>query len=113
MCVNGAVLDRGAADWFVEELDLDDVPVCPACLLELAWKIRDGRPLHPSTLGRVVSWVWPEIEDAVRAAAVRARMREVDGAEAALGDLAARGERSPLARAVVERLAERLARELA
>lgn len=93
-------------------LDLDDVPTCPLCLMELAWKIRDGERLSPGLVARTADWVWLESGKAVREAVVRARMHEVPFAEDALRDLDERGFRSGFARAIVCRLARELAVEL-
>jgi len=106
------MLDRARAEELVDALALDEVPACPACLLELAWKIRDRETLHWQTVGRTASWVWPEIEGPLEAAVIQARMREAPFAEDALADLRERGYRSPLAPAVVLRLAHALADEL-
>ncbi len=106
-------MDRRAAQEFVRELDLAALPACPMCLFELAWATYEGKRVHPSTVTRTVNWVWLEIEDALRAAVVHARMREVPGAEDALHDLDRKGARSALVRAVVVRLADLMAEEIA
>jgi hypothetical protein len=56
--------------------------------------------------------VWPEIESAVHAAVVAARIREAPHAEQALDDVEERGRRGLVARRVVPALARRLADEL-
>jgi hypothetical protein len=93
-------------------IDLDGVPTCPLCLLELAWKIRDGERPSPGLVARTADWVWLESGKAVREAVVRARMQEVPFAEEALRDLDETGFRSGFARAIVCRLARELAEEL-
>jgi hypothetical protein len=95
-----------------ETIDLDGVPTCPLCLLELAWKIRDGERPSPGLVSRTADWVWLESGEAVRSAVVRARMQEVPFAEEALRDLDEGGFRSGFARAIVCRLARELAAEL-
>jgi hypothetical protein len=80
--------------------------------MELAWELREGRRPSGRLVARTVSWVWPEMEDSLKAAVVQARMRELPGAEDALHDLDARAWRSPIVRVVVERLARRLAAEM-
>ena len=56
--------------------------------------------------------MWADIREAVGAAVVEARMREVPHAEDALRDLAERGPRGIVAHHVLGRLAEALADEL-
>jgi len=94
------------------EIDLTGVPVCPACLLELAWKIRDGdKPSH-GLIARTTDWIWMESGDAVKDAVLRARMEERPFAEEALRDLELNGWRGKFAEAVVLRLAQGLAEEM-
>lgn len=93
-------------------IDLDGVPTCPLCLLELALKIREGERPPSGLVARTADWVWLESGEAVREAVVRARMHEVPFAEAALRELDERGFRSGFARAIVSRLARELADEL-
>jgi hypothetical protein len=104
------MLKEEEATTLVDRLRLDRVPSCPLCLLELAWAMREGR-VTSALVRRTTSWVWPEIEDGVRAVLVAARMREVPHAEDALHDLE-RGTRGLLARQVVTALAWRLCQEL-
>ncbi len=106
------MLDKARADQLADALALDEIAACSLCLLELAWQIRDGCAPHWQTVARIADWVWPEIAGALARAVVDARMRELPFAEDALRDLRERGHRSPLARAVVLRLAEDLAQEL-
>lgn len=106
------MLER-AARALATEIDLDGVPTCPLCLLELAWEIRDGRTPSRGLVTRTVDWVWMESGEAVRAALVRARMQERPFAEEALRDLEVNGWRSGFAEAVVWRLANELADEIA
>lgn len=101
-----------AAAQFAQAIDLTGVRTCPLCLLELAWKIRDGERLHPSTVTRVADWVWHESKDDFKRAVRRARMLEVPGAEDALRDLEVNAWRGPYFRALVARLAGELADEL-
>ena len=105
------MLTEQAAAEVVESLELEAVPVCAMCLFDLAWTMHTGKPDHG--LGRrTCSWVWPEIEGAVRAAVVAAQMREVPHAEEALDDMTKRRGRGVVARRVVTVLARRLADEL-
>jgi hypothetical protein len=95
------------------EIALTGVPVCPACLLELAWKIRDGdKPSH-GLIARTTDWIWMESGDAIKEVVVRARMEERPFAEEALRDLELNGWRGKFAEAVVLRLAHELAEEMA
>ena len=105
-------MDKRHAEAFADGLDLGRIPACPMCLFELACLIADGKKPHPSTVGRVADWTWEEIEPELRAQVVRLRMREVPGAEDALHDLERRSFRGALARVVVTRLAELMAREM-
>lgn len=94
------------------EIDLDSVPTCPLCLLDLAWEVHQGRNPSRALVTRTVDWVWMESGEVVKEAVVRARMEERPFAEEALRGLEARGWRSGFAEAVVWRLARRLADEL-
>jgi hypothetical protein len=101
-----------AALQLASEIDLDAVPYCPACLLELAWEITDGRKPSRGLITRTVDWVWSESGEAVRALVVQARMQERPGAEAALRDLELNGFQGRFAETVVLRLAQELAEEI-
>jgi hypothetical protein len=101
-----------AALQLASEIDLDDVPHCPACLLELAWKINDGEKPSRGLISRTTDWVWSESGEAVRVQVLKARMQERPGAEAALRDLELNGFRGRFAEAVVLRLAHELAAEI-
>jgi hypothetical protein len=104
------VLALGALQ-LAAEIDLDGVPTCPLCLLDLAWETRQGTPSR-ALLKRTTDWVWIESGEAVKALVVRARMREVPFAEEALRDLELNGGRGRFAETVVWRLACELAEEL-
>jgi hypothetical protein len=106
------VLDKTRAEELADGLDLAGVFACPACLLEAAFEIRAGRTPHWQTLARLADWVWPEMEESLFAAVVEARMREVRFAEEGLRDLRDHGDRTAVARAVVLRLAQRIADEI-
>jgi hypothetical protein len=92
-------------------IDLDDVPHCTLCLMELTEELRHGRTPSPALVRRTVDWVWMESGEAVRAAVVRARLEQHPFAEEALRDLDINGWRSGFAQAVVLRLARELADE--
>jgi hypothetical protein len=94
------------------EIDLDGVPTCPLCLLDLAFKIHEGRKPSRGLVSRTGEWVWLESGVAVRERVVRARMEERPGAEAALHDIELNGFRGRFAEAVVLRLAHELAEEI-
>jgi hypothetical protein len=106
------MLDKRRATDFLDQLDLDNVHGCPLCLLELAREMREGRDPSTGSVQRTAPLVWPEIEIALRLAVVEARMAEVPDAEQALDDLDTSAWRSPLVRAVVTRLAQRLVDEM-
>lgn len=103
---------QAAALQLATEIDLDGVPTCPLCLLDLALEIQQGRQPSRALVTRTVDWVWMESGEAVREAVVRARMQERPFAEEALRELELNGWRSDFAEAVVWRLARRLADEL-
>jgi hypothetical protein len=107
------VLANEAAEALADQLDLDALPACPLCLLDLAFVIERGDRPHPSTIQRVTWMTWEEIESELRDQVVELRMKEVVHAEEALKELEERTFRGRLARVVVRRLAERMADELA
>jgi hypothetical protein len=67
---------------------------------------------HWQSVARVVDWTWAEMEESLFAALVDARMREVRFSEEGLRDLRERGHQTAVARAVVLRLAERMADDI-
>jgi hypothetical protein len=103
------VLDKTRAEELADGLDLDHVFYCSACVFEVAWPIHTGETPHWQTLARVADWSWTEMEESLFAAVIEARMREVRFAEEGLRDLQKRGHRTAVVRAVVLRLAERMA----
>jgi hypothetical protein len=94
------------------EIDLDGVPTCPLCLLDLAMELQRGEQPSRRLVSRTVDWVWMESGEAVREAVVRARMEERPGAEEALYDIELNGWRGRFAEAIVVRLAHQLADDL-
>jgi hypothetical protein len=105
------VLALGALQ-LASEIDLDGVPTCPLCLLDLSWQIHEGRTPSRALIKRTTDWVWMESGEAVKAAVVRARMEEIPFAEEALRDIELNGFRGRFAETVVWRLACELAEEL-
>lgn len=103
--------ERTAAE-LIDSIDLDSLGACPLCLFELAWQLQEGRVPSRGLVSRTSDWVWLEIEDSLRQAVVRLRMREAPHAEDALYDLELNGSDGVLVRAVVVRLAFGLAAEL-
>jgi hypothetical protein len=93
------------------EIDLDGVPYCTLCLMDLTEEFRHGRKPSRALVKRTVDWVWMESGKAVRAAVVRARMEELPFTEEALRDIDTKGRRSGFAEAIVLRLAHELADE--
>jgi hypothetical protein len=89
------------------DLDLDDIPICLACLSFVSMAIDGGdeRDVR-GQLNRITPDLWAEgLAQPARLALGRARERGVAGAEAALADLEKRGGRSLTAQAIVYRLA--------
>jgi hypothetical protein len=89
------------------DLDLDDIPICLACLSFVSMAIDGGdeRDVH-GQLNRITPDLWAEgLAQPARLALGRARERGVAGAEAALADVEKRGGRSLTAQAIVYRLA--------
>jgi hypothetical protein len=103
--LNEVVLSERTAVEFIDELDLDRLGACSMCLFDLAWTLREGRRPTHGLVNRTADWVWLEIEESLKAAVVKARMREVPHAEDALYDLELNGWEGILVRAVVLRLA--------
>jgi hypothetical protein len=106
------VLSEQTAAELIDELDLDRLGACSMCLLDLAWTLREGRRPSNGLANRTADWVWLEIEDSLKSAVVRVRMREVPHAEDALYDLELNGWEGILVRAVVLRLASEMADEM-
>jgi hypothetical protein len=94
------------------EIDLDGVPTCPLCLLDLAWEIKHGLTPSRALVRRTTDWIWMKSGDAVKEIVVRARMEEHPFAEKALRDLELNSWRGRFAETVVWRLACELAEEL-
>jgi hypothetical protein len=89
------------------DLDLDDIPICLACLSFVSMAIDGGdeRDVR-GQLNRITPDLWAEgLAQPARLALGRARERGVAGAEAALADVEERGGRSLTAQAIVYRLA--------
>jgi len=87
--------------------------VCPACLFEVAWDRAHGdERAQRSSYAVFAPNLWLEgLGETVRRALVVASHDGAPGAAAALTDLDARGLRSGIFRAVVNRLADQLAQE--
>ena len=101
------------ADAFARALDvqLDDVPVCLACLSFVAFAIDTG---DEREIRRWTREMTPDLWDdglavPMKLAVERARRCGIYGAREALADLELHGSRSPTARAIIRRLAEQLA----
>jgi hypothetical protein len=89
------------------DLDLDDIPICLACLSFVSMAIDGGdeRDVR-GQLNRITPDLWAEgLAQPARLSLGRARERGVAGAEAALADVEKRGGRSLTAQAIVYRLA--------
>ncbi|HZC30270.1 MAG TPA: hypothetical protein VE261_02055 [Gaiellaceae bacterium] len=88
------------------ELDVDDVPICLACLSFVSFAIDSGdeREIRRWTMTMTPD-LWEEgLALPARLAVERAAARGVAGAADALAELRARGPRSRVARAIVRRL---------
>jgi hypothetical protein len=92
------------------DLDLDEVPICLACLsfVSMAIDSRDEREIRGWTI-KMTPDLWDEgLALPARLAVARAARRGVTGAGEALSELEQRGPRSRIARAIVRRLAGQL-----
>src|SRR4051794_26148534 len=89
-------------------LDVDDLPICLACLSVVTMALDEGDPRAiDAAIERMTPDLWAEgLEQPARTALRRGRERGVPGAEAALLDVNANGARSEVARAIVRVLAE-------
>lgn len=101
------------ADAFAHELDLelDDLPICLACLsfVSIAIDSGDEHEIRRWTT-KMTPDLWEEgLALPTRLAVERAHRRGVANAAEALADIDQRGPWSPVARAVVRRLGEALA----
>jgi hypothetical protein len=106
------MLDRQrAADLAAKlDLDVDELPICFACLGIVASALDHGeeREIRGRTL-QVTPDLWEEgLALPARLALERARARDVKDAERALADLDRAGPRTTIARAIVRQLAHQL-----
>jgi hypothetical protein len=94
------------------DLDLDEVGICHACLsfVSFALDAGDEREARSATF-RMSRDLWCEgLALPVQAALERARRRGVPRAAAAIDEVAHRGHRTAVVRAIVRRLAAELSR---
>jgi hypothetical protein len=108
------VIDWKAAECIVDRLDLNTIPACPLCLLELAWAMHENRPKNAiaAKLTTTCDWVWMEIDAEVEARLARLGMRGVPHAAEAARDVRINAWRSRVVRVLVARLARRMADEM-
>ena len=108
------VIDWKAAEAIVDRLDLDTIPACPLCLLDLAWAMHESRPRNEiaGKLTTTCDWVWMEIDSEVEARLARLAMRGIPDAAEAARDVRLNAWRSRVVRVLVARLARRIADEL-
>jgi hypothetical protein len=111
-CFDGVMLDRRrAADLAVElDLDVDEIPICYACLGIVASAIDRGdeREIRSRTL-QMTPDLWAEgLAQPARLALQRARARGVQDAELAIAEIETTGSRTTIARAIVRQLALQL-----
>jgi hypothetical protein len=93
------------------DLDIDDLPICLACLSFVSFAIDSGdeREIRRWT-NRMTPDLWAEgLALPARLALERAERNGAAGASEALADLRSRGPRSNIARAIVRRLGADLA----
>jgi hypothetical protein len=108
------VIDWGAADDIVDQLDAESIPACSACLFELAWAMHERRAGHEleRALRTTCDWVWLEIDVEVRARLARLEMRGVPHAADAARDVRLNTWQARVVRILVSRLARRMADEI-
>ncbi len=107
--------DRKRADAVAARLDLDpEVGICLARLSIVAAAIEHGRSGEiQGAVVRMTPILWEEGLEGPAVAAVRvARDRRVPGAAEALADVESKGARSPMARAIVKYLADKLVAQM-
>lgn len=92
------------------DLDVDDTPICLACLSFVCMDLDSGDNRKiAGTITRVAPDLWAEgLALPVRMALARARECGVVNADHAIADVEDRGFRSAVVRAIVRRLAEQL-----
>jgi hypothetical protein len=106
-------LSQLRADALVRELDLDlDSGICHACLSFVSFALDDGDPGEiRRQLRQMTPNLWLDgLEEPALAAVRDANDRGVADARSGLVDLERSGGASPIARAIVRRLAEELSR---
>ena len=114
MWLTARVLPWPVVHRLADRIDLDALPACPLCLLDLAWRMSNDEPRKKliGVLTHTSDWVWMEIATETRAQLARLQMRGVEHADEALADIEVRGWRSRLVRELTERLARRMADEI-
>lgn len=108
-------LPRARAERLAAELDIGlDVPVCYACLSFVSLALDGGDPVDVARQARhITPYIWSEgLAEPAFAAVQGAVDRGVPHAQEGLADLARRGGRSSVARAIVVRLADELSQRM-
>lgn len=108
------MLDERRAQEIVDRIDVDALPICLACHLDLAFAFveeRSRRAIAP-IVTRTCTWVWLEIQVDLLALVRRAAMRNQPWAVDAVADLDERGARSWIVREIVSRVAGEMARDM-
>lgn len=108
-------LPRAQAERLAAELDIGlDVPICYACLSFVSLALDRGDPVDVARQARhITPYIWSEgLAEPALAAVQGAVDRGVRHAQEGLADLARRGGRSSVARAIVVRLAAELSRRV-
>ena len=108
------MIDWKTANDIVDLLDVETVPACGLCLLELACAMHERRPSHEidAVLARTCDWIWLESDSEIEARIARLAMRGAPNAEAAARDVRLNGYESRVVRVLVARLARRMADEM-
>lgn len=110
----GCMLEAERAREIVDRIDLRALPICPACHLDLAFALVEGRSSRSVApiVSATCTWVWLEIRVELLALVRRGAMRNQDWADCALTDLSERGDRSLIIREIVTRVAREMASDL-
>lgn len=108
------MLDERRAQEIVDRIDLDVLPICLLCHLDLAFAFVEERPRRATApiVTRTCTWVWLEIQVELLALVRRAAMRNQPWAVDAVADLDERGAQSWIVREIVSRVAAEMASDM-
>lgn len=113
--MTSGALSWGRAEALAARLDIGlDIPICFACLGIVACELDVGDPAGVRRAAREITpFIWHEgLAEPALAAVRRARDEGIPDSDLGLADLVQRGARSPVARAIVLRLAGELSRRV-